>query len=45
MGNNVREAAVEVLVQVEKQGAYSNLLINSTIGKKSLFFLRCEPPN
>lgn len=33
MGNNVREAAVEVLVQVEKQGAYSNLLINSTIEK------------
>ena len=33
MGNNVREAAVEVLVQVEKQGAYRHLLINSQLKK------------
>ena len=30
---NVREAALEILESVEKQGAYSNLLLNRTIEK------------
>lgn len=36
MAKNVREAAVEVLELVEKQGAYSNLLINSVIEKNRI---------
>ena len=33
MAKNVREAALDILENVEKQGAYSNLLLNSTIEK------------
>lgn len=35
MTKNVREAAVEILELVEKQGSYSNLLLNSTIEKNN----------
>ncbi|SET36615.1 16S rRNA (cytosine(967)-C(5))-methyltransferase RsmB [Paenibacillus sp. NFR01] len=34
--NTAREAALDVLVRVENQGAYSNLLLNSTLQKAQL---------
>ncbi|UOY93686.1 16S rRNA (cytosine(967)-C(5))-methyltransferase RsmB [Ectobacillus sp. JY-23] len=36
MTNNVRELALEGLMQIEKNGAYSNLLLNNIIEKSNL---------
>ncbi|OLS37427.1 16S rRNA (cytosine(967)-C(5))-methyltransferase [Alkalihalophilus pseudofirmus] len=36
MSKNVREVAVDVLLQIEKNQAYSNLLLNQTINKSKL---------
>lgn len=36
MSKNVREVALDVLLQIEKNQAYSNLLLNQTIKKSSL---------
>ncbi|WP_368504024.1 16S rRNA (cytosine(967)-C(5))-methyltransferase RsmB [Alkalihalophilus sp. As8PL] len=36
MSKNVREVAVDVLMQIEKNQAYSNLLLNQTIKKSKL---------
>lgn len=36
MRQNVRELALDGLIQVEKSGAYSNLLLNNLIEKSSI---------
>lgn len=36
MSKNVREAALDVLLKIEKQNAFSNLLLNETIEKSQL---------
>ncbi len=36
MRQNVRELALDGLIQVEKSGAYSNLLLNNLIEKSAI---------